>query len=330
MKRNHVVILMALGLLVSIGLALYGDIPEVIQSISDFSPWHWAAALSLASLNYFLRWLRWEYYLRLLGVRTPIKTSSVIFLSGLSMTISPGRVGELAKSYFLKEKTGTPIAVSAPAVLSERLLDMASVLLLGLWGLILVPYGWALIVVAWLALAAFMAILASERGVALLVRLPVFRKWKPFIATSGSSFRKILSLRAALVGLVLASLAWFSEGLAFWMVIEGLGSSIQIPAAVSIYCSASLIGAVSMLPGGLVSTEGGMLAMLQSIGGLSSAAASSATLIIRVCTLWFAVAIGLLALLYTQRGLRKGAGELAAQKEQTAPAHGYLGGDGGN
>ena len=98
------------------------------------------------------------------------------------------------------------------------------------------------------------------------------------------------------LSLALGGLAWLAEGYAFWIVLKGLGSETPLLVAVSIYAASSLLGAVTMLPGGLVSTEGAMLALLQRTG-IGTTVASAATLIIRVSTLWFAVLIGALSLL---------------------------------
>jgi uncharacterized protein (TIRG00374 family) len=110
----------------------------------------------------------------------------------------------------------------------------------------------------------------------------------------------LFSPRVTLVGLVSGCLAWFVIGLSFWVVLEGLRSGVSIPAAVSIFSAATLVGSITMLPGGLVSTEASMLALLQQIG-LTGAIASASILIIRICTLWFAVIIGFGALLYLQK-----------------------------
>jgi hypothetical protein len=65
----------------------------------------------------------------------------------------------------------------------------------------------------------------------------------------------------------------------------------------------TVAGALSFLPGGLGVTEAGMLAMLVRFGvGLTRGSAAAATFVTRACTLWFAVALGLPALvLYTRR-----------------------------
>ena len=70
--------------------------------------------------------------------------------------------------------------------------------------------------------------------------------------------------------------------------------------ALPIYAVATLVGAVTALPGGMIGTEGSMLALLQQSGAAKSAASAS-TVLIRLVTLWFAVAIGLLALLALRR-----------------------------
>ena len=92
-------------------------------------------------------------------------------------------------------------------------------------------------------------------------------------------------------------MAWLAEGAALWFVLQGLNAPASFGSAVSIYAAATLLGALTLLPGGLVGTEGSMIALLQQLD-LSSAEASVATIIIRICTLWFAVGIGILGMMY--------------------------------
>ena len=66
-----------------------------------------------------------------------------------------------------------------------------------------------------------------------------------------------------------------------------------------------LVGAITTLPGGLVGTEGVMVALLQQLG-TGRGAAVLGTLLVRVATLWFAVVIGLAALAYLHLWYRGG------------------------
>ena len=78
------------------------------------------------------------------------------------------------------------------------------------------------------------------------------------------------------------------------------GNVNWLGSALPIYAAATLIGAISTLPGGLVGTEGSMVALLQQ-SGIARGAASAGTLIVRLTTLWFAVAVGLVALAWLNR-----------------------------
>ena len=64
--------------------------------------------------------------------------------------------------------------------------------------------------------------------------------------------------------------------------------------------SAGLIGAITLRPGGLGSTEAGTVGLLV-LQGVGISAATPATLLIRLMTLWFATAIGVICLLWQLR-----------------------------
>ena len=64
----------------------------------------------------------------------PLFDSLLLFLSGFALTVTPGKVGEVLKSYLLRESFGQPIARTAPIVLAERLTDLIGLLLLTLLG----------------------------------------------------------------------------------------------------------------------------------------------------------------------------------------------------
>ena len=79
-------------------------------------------------------------------------------------------------------------------------------------------------------------------------------------------------------------------------IVHTLGfTDISIGVLAGVYAIAMIVGALSFLPGGLGSTEAVMMLLLLSVG-VENSAAVSATLICRVTTLWFAVALGLFAL----------------------------------
>ena len=104
-------------------------------------------------------------------------------------------------------------------------------------------------------------------------------------------FRRCFSLPAMTMGLAIGVLAWFAEGFGFWWLLTAVGHPLPLTTAVFIYAFAMLVGALSFLPGGLGSSEAVMFGLLV-LNGIPEPAAVTATLICRMATLWFAVALG--------------------------------------
>jgi glycosyltransferase 2 family protein len=103
--------------------------------------------------------------------------------------------------------------------------------------------------------------------------------------------RDLMTPRIFAVGLVLSVVAWGLEAVCFYLILQGLGLSATLLQANFAYSFSTLIGALSMLPGGIGGAEAGMLGLL-AIMGISYSNALPAVILIRVCTLWFAVAVG--------------------------------------
>ncbi len=300
MANRKLLFLIVLTVVVLVGLAGYGDLPEVGRRLAHFPVTYLLAALGLASLNYCLRFLRWTYYLRVLRISVPLPVSCLVFLSGLAMSVTPAKAGELLKCYLLRDRAGVPVANSVPVVIMERLTDVFSVVILGLTGLALLPLSVVAVMAAALVFCGVLtAVVVSTRG-SRLFELPVLRRWKNQWVTSHQGLRNLAAPSVAVIAIVLGAAAWFSEGLALWVVLKGLGAEIDLVKALPIYAAATLIGAATALPGGLIGTEGSMVALLQQ-SGVARGAASAGTLLVRLVTLWFAVAIGLVALAWVNR-----------------------------
>jgi len=293
-KRWLLPIVLTVG--VFIGMAIYGDFGDTIDEIGALPVGYFFAGLGLALSNYLLRFIRWSYYLNVLRINVPAGLSLLVFLSGLAMSVTPGKAGELVKCYLLNSRTGVPVGRSAPVVVMERLADVISVIILGLTGFALLPAPVLGVLAVALVLAVAGIMFVVSRHALSLTRLPVLSRWRELLQDSQEGFRELAKTRVMVVGVVIGAVAWFAEGLALWVILKGIGSDIDLVRALPIYAAATLVGALTALPGGLIGTEGSMLALLQQ-SGVARSAASASTVLVRLVTLWFAVAVGLLALL---------------------------------
>ena len=284
----------ALSCLVIAGLAGYGDVREVSGRVASFPLPSLLVALGLALLNYLLRFLRWVYYLKVLAVSVPMRLSILIFLTGLAMTITPGKLGELLKCYMIRDHAGVPVSTSAPAVLMERITDLLSIATMALVGLALLPPFVSAILAAVVAGVALLAYFSTARQAERVLDLPVIRRWRAGIAEAREGVRTLSRPAPLFVASSLGLAAWVSEGVALWVVVEGLGADVGFLISLPIYAGSVLAGAVTTLPGGLVGTEGAMVTLLQQVG-VGRDVAAAGTLIVRLVTLWFAVLIGFAA-----------------------------------
>lgn len=322
MSTRRVVFVSLLVVLVYGAIVLWGDVQRLRAALSDFAWSALALALVLASLNYAVRWLKWEYYLKLLAIRgVPQTESAVIFLSAFVMSITPGKAGEVFKSALLESARGVPVAVSAPVVIAERLTDLlALILLVGLGGLWF-PDGGIYAAAAGVLVAGVMLVVLHRRLahqiIDVIARSARGARAAPGLRDAYVSLQIVASPRALLLPTALSVLAWGFECLALWVILHGLGAQVSLAAASFCYATSTVAGAVAMLPGGVGGFEPVMLALLPKLtaGAAGGAVARAATILVRLATLWFAVAVGALSLAVFRRRYDRGA---SSQSGETA------------
>ena len=329
--RNKLILGLLLGVIVVAGLAVYADFNKMVAVLRDFDWWLLAPILFFTLFNYALRFYKWDVYLRLIGATgVPRKDSLLIFLSGLAMAMTPGKVGELLKSYLLKQVRGTPISVSAPIVVAERLTDGIAMLVLASVGLVMFNYGTVLLVGIAIFVVAFLFVFQNRTLAGKLLsmgeRLPLISKGVHHFHAFYESSYELFRLPNLLFGVGIGVVSWFGEVIALMLVMIGLDipfSPLLIIICAFILSAATLIGSITLLPGGLGTTDASIAGMLKflipaQLGiAVTESTAVAATLIIRFATLWFGVGIGLVALALMQRRL----GRLALPAEdEPAPA----------
>jgi uncharacterized protein (TIRG00374 family) len=302
--RQRIIVSLIFALVVFLALAFYADAPRLFAALTQFDWRFLLFALATTLVNYFLRFARWHYYLKVIGINNvPRRDSLLIFLSGFSLTMTPGKLGEVLKSFLLKERYSTAVSYSASIVMAERLTDVLGMLILAALGLVFYPIGIGALAIVLIVTATFVIVAQQralvERLIDLLARMPIINRLANLARNLYESAYLMLQWKPLVIAIALATAAWFGECVSFFFILLGVGqapNAMLLLQGTFIYAAASLFGAVSMLPGGLGATEGSMALLLQEIVGVAREAAVAATLIVRLCTLWFAVLLGVIAL----------------------------------
>jgi glycosyltransferase 2 family protein len=292
---RSLLIVTALGAVVALALAAAANLTATLDAVARFR-WRLGPLVILAVLaNWALRFAKWHYYLRRLEIPLPWPSSLRVFVAGFAMAISPGKLGEMLKAVLVRGLVDTPVSRTASVVMAERLTDVAGLVLLGGLGVTALPHGPALFGGIALALVALVVVLqtpAVGRSVRCLLPARLVEPVRQFVHGG----RELLAPGALAVALGLSVVSWFFECVALGLILEGLGVVLPLRAVTFVYAFASLAGAMSMLPGGLGVAEGSLTALLAGLGTALPEAAA-ATLLVRVASLWLAIAMGVVTLL---------------------------------
>lgn len=311
--RNNLILGGLIGLTALIVLLLYTDLQALGDHVRAFPPLLILPVLLLTLYNYLLRFLKWHYYLHIIGIKSlSVIDSAALFVSGFVLAISPGKVAELLKAVVLRTMTGTPVARSIPVIPAERATDGLGMLVLGAIGFTGMLYSSDALAFLQQYIPAYLVVLGIlligiilvqwRRGMLAILGwvegLPLVGRFSHQARELYESSYDLLRPRPLLLAVGLGVLSWAGECVGAYLILVGLGieaSWLLLWQATFILAAATIIGAVSGLPGGLGAAEFSIVGLIQVLvlGTADAGLAGTAALLIRVSTLWFGVLLGL-------------------------------------
>lgn len=311
---SKLVAMVLIAMVVYLILLYIGQWNEVIDAIARIEWWVLPAMMALSFLNYIIRYFKWNYYLHRIGVYFSHADSFSIFLAGFTLTVSPGKIGEAIKGYFCYDVDGTPVAKTAPVVVSERVTDLMAMVILAAFSFLFIfsEGNDILLVLAVGGLVILGAFIVTHKAFynKFLRRMTSFGPLKQFQDSCDiieDTMVSTLSPKPMFLGVLISIPGWFMECLEFWLLlsmITGAGlptlsasSLVLLVQATFIHATASSIGAVAFFaPGGLGAYEVTAPSLITTFGIAAAATAIASTFLIRFVTLWFSVIVGFIAL----------------------------------
>lgn len=319
-NKKKIIFSIILGAAVFLGLSIYANFNELLEAFALYNWLMFPLILALSLCNYIARFFKWEYYTKILNIKIERKMSFMIFLSSFVMSVTPGKIGEVFKSYLLKEYNGTPVSKSAPIVFAERITDFLSLVLLSMAGALMFGYGTTLIIGFGIFFVVLVFIISSKKLsyaiIGFLERFKFISRISHKIHTAYDSIYQMVRFKELIVTILLSIFAWAFECFSFYLIVNGFGPEnivhIDLLTATFVYGFATIAGAATMLPGGLGATDASITGLLVFLGITKSIAAAS-TMIIRAATLWFAVIVGIFAVMMYQKISHKNVNQIALE-----------------
>lgn len=180
--------------------------------------------------------------------------------------------------------------------------------MLSIAGALVFGYGTEIIISFGAAFVIMVFIISNKKLsyaiIGLLEKFKFIARVSHKLHTAYDSIYQMVRFKELIITIILSIFAWSFECFSFYLVINGFGLGetlhIDLLIATFVYGFATIAGAATMLPGGLGATDASITGLLVLLA-LPKSVAVASTLIIRAATLWFAVVVGIVAVMFYQK-----------------------------
>jgi uncharacterized protein (TIRG00374 family) len=258
--RLIVVSALAAGLL---WLAAKGTNWHELRSTVQNASWPMLAlALGLVNGSLWLRSLRWGVLLRAAQPAAPLAVFGAMCLGYLSNNLLPARAGDVIRSAAISRKTRISFAYAVATTMAERLVDVATLVLIGL--MTIHQFGnlpgwlthalWIMAGLCGLGIAALILLASHEATICKIVSRIRVRQPAVFgVVKIAREFllglRTFLSLRCVFKVSGLTIIVWLIDALAMRSVAQALSLSLPFTGALMFLAALGLSSAVPSTPG---------------------------------------------------------------------------------
>jgi glycosyltransferase 2 family protein len=255
------------------------------------------------------RFLRWIWYARCLGLPLSMREGALFYGAGLGMTMTPGRLGELLRLWFLERRFAARYRRIAGLYVMDRISDAVTYVILFAVGSVSYSQG------APVALSSVVVV-----GLVLLILMrpwPVLGLLTAAYAATRQGRKLVLWLRRAirntstlsqprvfLPGLLIGTIGWLAAPVVLSLALAQMGVHLPLLHATAIYAAGALAGGATMLPGGGGGTEAVLIGLLRASDVPMDAAVAS-VIVTRVTFLWAPVGLGIAALPIAMKAVRR-------------------------
>ena len=304
MKLDNRLILILVAVVGIYAIFLFvSDYNIISEKISNFKINYLPLILFFVSASWIPLIIKWHFLLKNCEIDIPLKKSIAVFFSGVAFEITPGQIGALIKSQILKTSYNIPRTKTVPIVIVEKVYDLIGAILASVIGIIILGMEIYLIAIAISVLAFIFFFMyhkpASELFFNRITKLKFFSKRVDNISEFNKIIQKSTNPKVATICILLAVTYWFIISIAVYYTLIAFDINIlDYLEVLAIYTTSILLGAISLIPGGIGIAEGSIAGLL-TLNGIDVSTALILAVMIRIFTLWYSVSVGFIALKFT-------------------------------
>jgi len=294
-KTSFIIIITVMAIYIAI--ILYSDLEEFSRNILKIKYEYLPAILLFVLIGIIAKVFRQRILLTELNIHVSWKDNFLIFFYGLSLQATPGGLGSMIKSQFIKENYGHSLLKTMPIVLVERFHDLFSVItILVVLSFFYPIFEVQLVLVVLIPLLGFVYFAVRHKRILEFVvgRILKFRFFKKILANLFESQDTLQTLSTNKITLScwgISVIGLVFEAFSIYFSFRAFGLEFEIIQTTLISYTSLVIGAISFLPAGIGLTEASLIGFLL-LFEVELSTASALTIFVRLTTIWFATLVG--------------------------------------
>ena len=297
---SKAIAIIVVTILVYVSFLVISDVNSILDEFSNFKFEYLPIIITLIILAHVSLILRWSLLLKKSEIYIPTKSSILIFMGGISLSVIPGKAGELIKSELLKIKFDVPRSKSISIVIVEQLYTGIGLTITSLFGLYYFNLG-LYVTIGFSILLIFVVLFLSSKR--LFEKFPKFFSKIKFlsqfvenITQSQQIINNLITGTFVIKIITLSTLFWILISSAVYFIIVAFGIEIfEIFAIWTMYTNSIMLGFVSFLPLGIGVVEGSFAGFM-AYGGIDMSVALTLIIIIRLIVEWIPIGMGFISL----------------------------------
>jgi len=297
---SKVILVVVLSILVYVSFLIFSDVNSISNEFSNFQLEYLPIILVLITSGFFSLILRWNLLLKKSGINIPNNSSILIFMGGVSLSIIPGKAGELIKSELLKTKFNVPRSKSVSIIIVEQIYSGIGLIITSFFGMyyfdlgIYITIGFSIIVISLFLLLSSTKLF--QKFSIILQKIKFLNKFVKNISDSQQVVKNLITGKFVIILISLSTLFWVFISTSVYFILIGFGINIfELFTIWTMYTNSIMLGFVSFLPIGIGVVEGSFAGFM-AYRGIDISIALTLIIIVRLLVEWLPISAGFICL----------------------------------
>jgi len=262
-SKTTIMLLILLGIYII--FILSSDVSKIQDNLKNMQYSYFIIAIILWVASESVRIFRWHLFLKEIDDKVPFKANVFYYLAGFAFILSPGRIGEVVRSPYLKRDYGIPISKTAPIVFVERFYDLLGMILVLSIGLIFIEFEKTVLIIP-LTLVFVIIIIFKNKKLLFglfgkLSKIKFLKNIKIDFEESYNSVLKIIKIKFLVLGIATSTTTYLLQAISIYFLVLGLNSFISLEEIFVVFPVSWIAAALTFIPGGVGVSEGGMIGL---------------------------------------------------------------------